>query len=283
MRRLPSVPLRIGLALPVALLCAAAPAAAHPAPGPDPHQAASTHNWGTVLDTSEPAQSTAWAMRALSRNTASDARIGESHHPAYPGVPDDYQAALNGPVEPGGDAPWFDHIQGVRTSAGAAPSDRRAVTASVSVEEMEFGLPAYKAPAKPGADSTQLSEFGVLLRDVGAGAAAWPGKPSALSSSVASGYLSLAGKRIHSFDGTSPANTGVRVPKDPKLPPRLLLTVNEQISTDGQGHPNVTASGGDIADRNAPGAYVNALHLTLLGPEPVDLTIGHAAVLRPVG
>ncbi|MFE0176821.1 hypothetical protein ACFWZ2_31405 [Streptomyces sp. NPDC059002] len=280
MRRPPSRPLRLALALPVALLCAAAPATAGTGADPDPHQAASPHNWGTVIGTSEPAQATAWAMRALGRHGTADARIGETHHPTYPGVPDDYQAALQGPVEPGGDVPWFDHIEGVRTAAEPADGDHRTVTASVSVTEMEFGLPKYKAPDKPGPGATQRSAFGVLLHDVEARATSKPGAPPALSSSVATGHLAMAGKRIHSFDGSAAANTGVRVPKDPKLPPQLLATVNEQIGTDGQGHPNVTAAGGDITDKHALGGYVNALHLTILGPEPVDLTIGHAAVLR---
>lgn len=273
MHRLRSLPLTL------ALLCAAAPAVAGTAgPGdPDPGDVASPHNWGTVIATPEPVQATTWAVRILGHRGDADARIGETHHPAFPGVPDAYQGALNGPVRPSEDAEWFDHVEGVRAASG---HDGSAVAAASSLDELEFGLPYRKGPA----GGVQRSPFGAFLKGVTTVATARPGKPIALSATVRSGYLSVAGKKVYSFDGGRiPVNTGVRVPKEPKLPPRLLITVNEQIGTDAQGHPNVTAKGADVPDRNAPGGYANALHITLLGPEPADLTVSHAAVLRSGG
>ncbi|MER5883973.1 choice-of-anchor P family protein [Streptomyces sp. NPDC001941] len=239
-----------------ALLALAAPAVPAGAAGNEPPPA-SPYNWGTVLDTDDVPQSNSWAMRVTANGDADDIRLAETHSPAYEGVPEEFAGATGTRVEIEEDDESFGHIADVSTTA-------RPNAATAAVGDLAF----------------RLGRLGIDVRGLRTGATASPGGgPVAFTSALAGGRLTSGKKQLYAFDRPVPVNTGVRVPADPRKPAELLVTVNEQITTDGQGRPTMGPGGRYLRDPAATGGYVNALHVTILSPEPAEMTIGHAAVL----
>ncbi|MGH4035129.1 hypothetical protein ACQB60_40125 [Actinomycetota bacterium Odt1-20B] len=251
-----------------ALGAAVAPAAAAD-PSPPPPV-----NWGTVLDLSAPAQANAWSLRVLGRGVGDDIRVAEAHHPAAPGTPALVSSAPERTYPLATRRYTFGSLRGVRS---ATAERKGTVTASSHLEQVTLGLPYLTKPGRPSAPPPVLA---LELTGADASASSARGKPLALATTTRSGSVSAYGTKLRTFKEAPAANTGLRVPANPLLPAQALVTLNEQITTDAQGHPSTAALGGYRRDAHATSGYVNAAHMTLLTPEPTDMTVAHAAVIR---
>ncbi|WP_329119890.1 hypothetical protein [Streptomyces sp. NBC_01465] len=268
---------RIAPLVAAAFLAAVPTAAATPVTaydGDEPGSAAAL-GWGTVVQTTESGQADAWLLRILDRNRKADIRLGEAHYPELPEAAQELKAADDSQLEMTSGSEDFGYVARVRTTT--LPTAGGGARARSQAGEVAFGLPYVKNP-KGG---VALSPFGLMLQDVTASATARPGLPVALRASVKDGYLSADGKRLHTFAKGKPVpvNHGMRVPADRRKAPWLLVTLNEQITTDSRGVPTFDPTGRYRPDPAAASGYVNAVHVTVLGTEPVDLTVGHAAAL----
>ncbi|MFI7336941.1 hypothetical protein ACIBUY_03255 [Streptomyces sp. NPDC050085] len=252
----------------VTLTCAPVEAAASPA---------GTDSWGTVLQTDSPVQADAWSVRISGRSGLLVSGDTRAHFPAFDGAPSghddrDKEARLSYKAQPIGvlDEPY--------TSTEATGAKKDGVRAETTFHSIDLASPYRPGPqgAAPHGD------VGIALDKVRVVADSTPGHTVRFTTSVASGTVYAGGKAVHRLDGKKwRPNTGLRFPSAENVPPVLVATVNEQITTDDQGHPTTDATGSSYRfDPSATSGYANALHMTVLSPEVADFTIGHAAVLR---
>ncbi|SDK53086.1 hypothetical protein [Streptomyces indicus] len=229
-------------------------------------------NWGTVVSTDEPAQANAWALRALGAGGGADARLVEAHLPALPHAP--AAANVTKPLELGKKYSFGTlHHLSARTFL-----QNGAVHAEARIGRAELGVPYLKAAGKPVPE--KRLPVRLELRDAVTTATGRADRAPEFRTEVGGGSVVSFGRELHRFDGPLKPNTGLRLPADSKLPAWGLLTLNEQITTDAQGHPTTGKHGGYAPDPQATSGYANAAHLTLLFPEALDMTAGHAAVLH---
>ncbi|MBC9714301.1 hypothetical protein H9Y04_17205 [Streptomyces sp. TRM66268-LWL] len=247
------------------------PPAPRNAPPPPPLRPLPNTNWGPVADDDTPAQADAWALRVRGGNR--DARLAEAHLPPLPDAP----AAVTGagkPVELG-KAYSFGSLH--RLSSRTWMKDG-SVHAEAKLGRVELGLPYLKAAGKP-VDTKRLP-VELELRDAVTTAVGHADRAAEFRTEVKGGGVKSFGRELLAFDGPLKPNTSLRIPADKKLPPWGLVTLNEQISTDAQGHPTAGKDGRYAPEPASTSGYANTAHLTLLFPEAVDMTVGHAAVLH---
>ncbi|MFC7305849.1 hypothetical protein ACFQVC_16680 [Streptomyces monticola] len=240
------------------------------APPPEPLPAI---NWGTIADTSDTTQANAWALRTLGRGKG-DVRLAEAHLPAGPKAPTAVKGLLPEAEPLKAHGKDFGTVQNLTSTTSAANG---TVTARSRIGGLTLGLPYITGPEPMPADKAPLR---LELRDAEATATGRAGRPPQFSTSAKGGKLLSFGRELARFDGPLAPNRGLRIPADKARPAQLLATLNEQITTDEQGHPSVGPNGGYARDPQATSGYVNTAHLTLLAPEAMDVTIGHAAVIH---
>jgi hypothetical protein len=145
-------------------------------------------------------------------------------------------------------------------------------------------------PFRPGtslswSELRDSSPLRVHAEGIAVSARSVPGKPIEFAGNFAHGYIASFGKKFIDIPAKWPANFGVEVPT-PFGPPLALVTTNEQVTTNPNG-TGTLAPGRSTYQYNpiAAGGYINAIHVTVLGTNAADLTVGHAAVLNgtPVG
>ncbi|MDG4858123.1 hypothetical protein P8605_08150, partial [Streptomyces sp. T-3] len=249
-------------------------AAPKPPPAPEPLPAT---NWGTIAGTDQPMQADAWALRTLGRGAGRDVRLAEAHLPAGPGVPTTVTGLAPEPVhiESGG---WtFGTVQGLNSTTSTRGD---SVTAESRVGGLTLGLPYLTRPNPAGRGELPAakSPLRLELHDATTTAVATAGKAPRFSTTIKGGRLLSHGRQLFTFNGPLKPNKGLRIPADTRRPPQLLVTLNEQITTDAQGHPTAGEDGGYVHDPEATSGYANAAHMTVLTPYVMDVTVGHAAV-----
>ncbi|MDI3424113.1 hypothetical protein [Streptomyces luteolus] len=242
--------------------------------------------WGTVIDTPDGLQATAWAARLSGLGDINDAKLLETADPATPSVPNS-EASKAGPVDV---AP-----AGVRIGQGSDLSSRafrNQVPQDVSGEETtaapgtayadsggaktEIGLP-YTAQSKGG---TQPSGISVNVDACRATAISLPRKPVQLDGGSCRGYISLMGQKAIDIPAQTPINFGARIQAGQDGAPLAIVTINEQVTTDKKGRPTLGPDKKYRYDPRATSGYVNGVHISVLGPEVSDATLWHAAVIR---
>ncbi|CAM5622244.1 hypothetical protein SSPIM334S_02809 [Streptomyces spiroverticillatus] len=248
-------------------------------------------NWGSVLQTDETVQADTWSVRAKGEAGTLVEGDTRSHFPAFDGAPTTtdqrgkaVQLQYNGQpmgllIEP------FTETRKLK-GTGKGDNGGDGVRARTLIETIDLGMP-YTAHDGPGGGAAK-AELGLKLDKVKVVAEALPGKPVHFDTSVGSGALYAKGKALITVDPKKnprswAPNAGIRFPMDPKVAPRLIVTVNEQITTDGQGYPTMDDDGSYRFDPKALSGYANAVHLTVLTPDIADITIGHAAALHAPG
>ncbi len=240
-------------------------------PPPLPPQPLPATNWGTVTDNDTPAQADTWSVRVRGAN--GDAQLTEAHLPALPDAPSSVSGAAK-PVELG-KAYSFGSLHRLSSRTWMADG---SVHAESKLGRVELGLPYLRAAGKP-VDVKRLP-VRLDLRDAVTTAVGHADRAAEFRTEIKGGSATSFGRELLTFDGPLKPNTSVRIPADTKLPPWGLLTFNEQITTDAQGHPTAGKDGRYAPEPGAGSGYANAAHLTLLFPEALDMTIGHAAVLH---
>ncbi|MEV3861381.1 hypothetical protein AB0J38_44630 [Streptomyces sp. NPDC050095] len=273
-----------GVALAVAAVLAA-PGSAHPAT-PLGAEVPDGGDWGTVLADGGPLQADAWVARVRGLGGVADTALFETHHPATAKAPHEQgggdRLADLAPDGFGIGAGSLLFSRALGDARPASPASEQTVKAPGSAfaeaggASVSVGLPYLANPT----GGVQLSPIGVHVDGVTVSALASPGKPVAFSGGVTGGYFSLAGEPVVTVPKLWPTNFGVRLPADYTRQAIALAVTNEQVTTDTSGRPTRGADGGYKFDPKATSGYVNAVHVSLLGTQVADVTVGHAAVLR---
>ncbi|NGO79225.1 hypothetical protein G6045_26755 [Streptomyces sp. YC504] len=243
------------------------------APPPPPQQPLPATHWGTVADDDTPAQADAWTLRVRGGNAHGDARLTEAHLPALPHAP----AAVSGAAKPLelGKKYSFGSLHRLSTRTWLKDG---SVHAEAKLGRAELGMPYLKAAGK-AADTKRLPVL-LELRDAVTTAVGHAERPAEFRTEIKGGRAMSFGRELLRFDGPLKPNTSVRIPADKKLPPWGLITFNEQITTDAQGHPTAGKDGRYAPEPQATSGFANTAHVTLLFPVALDMTVGHAAVLH---
>ncbi|KAI8866894.1 hypothetical protein GQ42DRAFT_172270 [Ramicandelaber brevisporus] len=245
--------------------------------------------WGTVVDTPSGIQATGWFMRLQGLQAVPDAQLFVAHDPELPSAPK-IQTSSGQLVDlnPGGSFPAgkAQSIQ-VRSMTNKRlppnmstkePEDAIGhVFADCSVSSFDVGFPYVASPNMGG---VQQSPIGVHAEGLKVSAYSQPGKPISFTLEATGGYVSVAGTKVVDLPPIWPANFAVRIPEDASQPAVANIVFNEQVTTDELGVPTTGPDGHFKFDAKATSGYVNAIHLSLLGTEVADITIGHAAVIR---
>ncbi|CAM5622133.1 hypothetical protein GCM10010329_20220 [Streptomyces spiroverticillatus] len=284
----PGIALAAGLGL-VATLAVAAPAqsAALPmAPVAGGHEPA-TGDWGEVVETKDGVQAHAWVARLQGLGGVSDAPVLDAHHPALPGQPAEQNSGYE--VTPlatkdgfpiGRESAAYSRALGNQIAASTgfdkAASKPGAAFAEAGAISIDIGVPYVGSPGS----GTQLSTVGIHAEGVSATATALPGKPVDFSGSASRAYFSVLGEKTVTVPKLWEVNYGVRIPADYSRPVFALATTNEQVTTDVKGRPTLDADEQYTYDAEATSGYANAVHLSILGANVTDVTLGHAGVLR---
>ncbi|MCX5174597.1 hypothetical protein [Streptomyces virginiae] len=215
----------------------------------------------------------------------SSAAIFESLFPASPQAPQIQRGPGAVDLAPGGVRVGTAGSPFSRVLADALPSNTAgaadeptpgAVFAQAGGAGFDIGIPYLPRPG----GGIQLSPVGVHLDGVNTSAVSLPGKAVELAGHAAGGYVSIAGEKVADIPPGCPPNTAIRIPEDPSRPPVALLVVNEQVTTDSQGRPTLGKDGKYAFDPEATSGYVNVIHMSVLGNDVAEVTIGHAAVIR---
>ncbi|WP_327354760.1 hypothetical protein [Streptomyces sp. NBC_01304] len=248
-----------------------------PPPAPETPEPIPAANWGTIADTNQPVQADVWALRTLGRGAGADVRLAEAHLPAGPGVPTSAKDLAPEPLRLESEGWTFGTVQGL-TSTTATHGD--SVTAESRVGGLTLGLPYLTRPDAAGREKLPAPKIPLRLElhDATTTAVATAGQAPKFTTSAKGGRLLSNGRQLIAFNGPLEANKGLRIPADPRRPAQLFVTLNEQVTTDAQGHPTAGEDGGYVRDPEATSGYANTAHITVLTPYVMDVTVGHAAV-----
>lgn len=295
MRRLPS------LVTAVAVL-ALFPVSAHAdTPPPTPIQntkvdPAVSILWGRIDPNAGCAQSAAWLARVKGIGGIVDTSLFEAHSPAIADAPE-------GKDGPGVDIPFIGSFGAGTSTAftdrpGAVESDALAnnpaakdkipVPCSAYAESgggtVDMGLPFIPNPMTTAQNNLpSLSPIGLRATGIYVSALAVPGKPVLLQGGIGSALFSVFGTKVIDVPKVWPRNGGVRIPPDRTQTELASAFTNEQVTTDSRGMPTTHMVNGRpeyFYDPLAISGYVNAFHLSALGTNVADATVGHAAVMR---
>ncbi|WP_214104648.1 hypothetical protein [Acrocarpospora catenulata] len=275
-------------------------------------------NWGTVLTSTGCVQADAWVARLKGLNGFLNTTLFPAHYPEHGQthasavgrrmvdlkVPD--PTGLTSGLSFGEASGFYARAVGhaVPARRGGEQAVPCAAYAEVGGAVFDVGLPSLPSvgllasatgtgggllnqatPFRPGrspawAELRDSSPVRIHLEDVAVSARSVPGKPVRLTSGVSGGFLATYGTKILHFPAKWPANLGFELPT-PYGAPLGVVTTNEQITVNPNGTATLTP-GRSAYEQNpaAPGGYVNAVHLSVLGTNAADLTVGHAAVLN---
>jgi len=279
MRRLRSRRLRfaaVGILAGVCVLSALTPAFATD----DPPE--NSVDWGTVVTGTPGPQADAWIASVKGIGGLVDTTLFEAHDPATPDAP-----STRGGLEDGISIPFLGYISALGTVALAnklpAGSDGApdvpmpgAAYAKASGGEITVGLPYVPNPFPGG---TQLSPVGLYADGIQTEAKVLPGKPVAFSGKFGDFSLSSFGFNIIHIPLEWPVNFGVRIPQNRWLPAIAEVMTKEEVTTNSLGQPSKDKDGNYVFDPKATAGYVNAGHVSILGTDVADATVGHAAVI----
>ncbi|CAM5622215.1 hypothetical protein SSPIM334S_02808 [Streptomyces spiroverticillatus] len=248
---------------------------AHIVPGIDEP----TDTWGTVV-ADVPGQADSWVVRLNGIAALPNKPMLEARYPAVEGAGElntagEDIADLNIGRAPFGKSSTHyaralgEQIPGekqdspVVKSVGSAYADAGGGSLDVRVPHTMQESEGEKPPV-----------IGAALTAFQVSALAKAGKPVALTSRINGGALYIGEKQIADLGKITGVNEKVVFPGSSERLPLAVATVNEMVTTDEKGQPTATP------DKAATSGYVNAVHISILGPEIADITIGHAAVLR---
>ncbi|GAA3593281.1 hypothetical protein GCM10022223_05210 [Kineosporia mesophila] len=243
--------------------------------------------WGTVLSGS-PLQASAWLAGAQGPGLPGN-ESAVTHSPAttsMPGTITGSRARIG--LDVGGFLigrtllPMSRSVTDLLPSTVAGAPDVEAIGsayADITADDLEIGWPYL--PNHHG--GIQLSPIGVHLEGLEVIAVGRPGRPVRFGLTLTRGFVSIEGVPFAELPHVVPPNYEVHVPIDPAQGLAALIVFNEQVTTDHEGRPTQVPESGRpyVFDPDAVSGYVNAAHLMLPGSSPVDITVGHAAVLQP--
>ncbi|GIH24836.1 hypothetical protein Aph01nite_31460 [Acrocarpospora phusangensis] len=140
--------------------------------------------------------------------------------------------------------------------------------------------PLRPASAPAWSELRDSSPLRVHVEGIAVSARSVPGKPVEFAGNFAHGYVASFGTKVVDIPAKWPANFGVEVPT-PFGAPLGIVTTNEQVTTNPNG-TGTLAPGRTTYQYNpvAASGYINAIHVSVLGTNAADLTVGHAAVLN---
>ncbi|HEX9343091.1 MAG TPA: hypothetical protein VF995_05695 [Actinomycetota bacterium] len=243
---------------------------------------ANSTDWGTVVPDTPGPQADAWIASVKGLAGLVNTTLFEAHDPATPDAP-----KTRGGLEDGISIPFLGYVSALGTVALAnklpAGSDGApdvpmpgAAYAKASGGEITIGLPYVPNPFPGG---TQLSPVGLYADGIQTEAKVMPGKPVAFSGKFGDFSLSSFGFNIISLPLEWPVNFGVRIPQDRWLPAIAEVMTKEEVTTNSLGQPTKDSDGNYVFDPKATAGYVNAGHVSVLGTDVADATVGHAAVM----
>ncbi|MEV3861380.1 hypothetical protein AB0J38_44625 [Streptomyces sp. NPDC050095] len=258
-------------------LAATAPAQAHITPG---HESAE-QTWGARAATGA-GQANAWVARISGIPRLSDVPLGAARHPAAPDAPELRRTGTRtlglsvdrrpvGKVSALFARTMADQLPGAQGTL--SPAATGTAYADAGGGTLDLRIPT----TTPGGENDKPTVIGIHLEGLSTSALARPGKPVAFTTGFTSGGLYVGEKKVVDLGEHAGPNTKVQIPGPSPRFPLAVATVNEQVTTDAKGVP-------DKVNRPDAGAgYVNAVHLTVLGPVIVDVTVGHSAVIAGDG
>jgi len=239
-------------------------------------------DWGTVIPSTKGPQADAWIASAKGLAGLVNTTLFEAHDPGTPDAPDS-RAGLENVIS----IPMLGTVSALGTVALAdklppgtdGPPDTPmpgAAFAKASGGEITVGLPYVPNPLPFGEPP---SPVGVHANGIQAEAKVLPGRPVAFSGKFGQLKLTSFGFKIIDIPLEWPVNFGVRIPQNRVLPAIAQVMTKEEVTTNNLGQPTVDSSGKYVFDPKATAGYINAIHVTLLGLNVADGTIGHAAVI----
>lgn len=208
--------------------------------------------WGRLLPGEHCAQATAWSFRKKALGGAFDIPVHEVHAPGTDGVPS----------ESGGDSSESaTGIFGARTRAMVDQLPRIGKVPCAAYAEANAKDVSFSGPI--------LSLINKKFSIKGSSVLVAPGKELVFGTGLSRD--DIAGVAGTGEIPTDLLNVGIRG----SLATAML---NEAVTVDASGRPTSGGTGSGY-DRRAPGGYINAVHLSLLGGAVKDITIGHSAAL----
>ncbi|GAA1006402.1 hypothetical protein Aple_031610 [Acrocarpospora pleiomorpha] len=277
-------------------------------------------NWGTVMALPGCVQSDAWIARLKGLGGAVNTTLFQAHYPEFGQAgktaggkalvdlkipdPNRFTSGISFGQASGFYAKAIGDALPSTEISGDDVATKCAAYAEAGGAMVDVGLPGIPGfsffsgaantrgglinkvnPFRPGTSPSwselrDSSPLRVHAEGIAVSARSVPGKPIEFAGNFAHGYIASFGKKFIDIPAKWPANFGVEVPT-PFGPPLALVTTNEQVTTNTNG-TGTLAPGRSTYQHNpiAASGYINAIHVTVLGTNAADLTIGHAAVLN---